>query len=88
MKSFLLFFITSFISFAQTNKNFVLKGKCPGLSNQYLYLNYDNKKEIKFLDKVKIQDTENAQIQFKSHLYLGRPVVFRITNNAFDVFHG
>jgi hypothetical protein len=38
--------------------------------------------------KVNIQDTENGQIQFKSYLYLGRPVVFRIANNAFDVFHG
>jgi hypothetical protein len=38
--------------------------------------------------KVNIQATENGQIQFKSYLYLGRPVVFRIANNAFDVFHG
>lgn len=43
MKYFLLFFIIGFLSFAQTKKNFVLKGKCVGISDQYLYLNYDNK---------------------------------------------
>ena len=43
MKITVLLFISCFLSIAQTNKNFVLKGKCPGLSNQYLYLNYENK---------------------------------------------
>jgi hypothetical protein len=38
--------------------------------------------------KVNIQDTENGQIKFKSYLYLGRPVVFRVANGSFDVFHG
>jgi hypothetical protein len=37
---------------------------------------------------VNIQDSETGQIKFKSSLYLGRPVVFRIANNSFDVFHG
>jgi hypothetical protein len=37
---------------------------------------------------VHIQDSETGQIKFKSALYLGRPVVFRIANNSFDVFHG
>jgi hypothetical protein len=37
---------------------------------------------------VNIQDAEIGQIKFKSYLYLGRPVVFRIANNSFDVFHG
>jgi hypothetical protein len=37
---------------------------------------------------VNIQDAETGQIKFKSSLYLGRPVVFRIANNSFDVFHG
>jgi hypothetical protein len=37
---------------------------------------------------VNIQDSEIGQIKFKSSLYLGRPVVFRIANNSFDVFHG
>jgi hypothetical protein len=37
---------------------------------------------------VNIQDSEIGQIKFKSSLYLCRPVVFRIANNSFDVFHG
>jgi hypothetical protein len=37
---------------------------------------------------VTIEPNEIAQISFKSHLYLGRPVVFRKTDNSFDVFHG
>jgi hypothetical protein len=37
---------------------------------------------------ISIQDSEIGQIKFKSSLYLGRPVVFRIANNSFDVFHG
>jgi hypothetical protein len=37
---------------------------------------------------VNIQDSDVGQIRFKSYLYLGRPVVFRLTDNAFDVFHG
>jgi hypothetical protein len=38
--------------------------------------------------RINIQNTEIGQIQFKSYLYLGRPVVFRIAKNSFDVFHG
>lgn len=38
--------------------------------------------------KVKIKDGEIGNIKFKSFLYLGRPVVFRITSDSFDVFHG
>jgi hypothetical protein len=38
--------------------------------------------------KANIQHSEVGQIRFKSYLYLGRPVVFRIANNTFDVFHG
>ena len=38
--------------------------------------------------KVDIQEKEIGQIQLKSYLYLGRPVVFRIANSSFDVFHG
>jgi hypothetical protein len=37
---------------------------------------------------VNIKDLEIGQIKFKSSLYLGRPVVFRIANDSFDVFHG
>jgi hypothetical protein len=37
---------------------------------------------------VNIENLEIGQIKFKSALYLGRPVVFRIANNSFDVFHG
>jgi thiol-disulfide isomerase/thioredoxin len=51
MKITVLLFISCFLSTAQTNKNFVLKGKCPGLSNQYLYLNYDNKKDSCYIVK-------------------------------------
>ena len=38
--------------------------------------------------RVKIQETEIGKIKFKSYLYLGRPVVFRVAANSFDVFHG
>ena len=38
--------------------------------------------------RVKIQETEIGKIKFKSYLYLGRPVVFRVADNSFDVFHG
>jgi hypothetical protein len=38
--------------------------------------------------KVNIQEAEIGKIKFKSYLYLGRPVIFRIANNSFDVFHG
>lgn len=51
MKYFILFYIISFLSFAQNNKNFVLKGKCVGISNQYLYLNYDNKTDSCYVTK-------------------------------------
>jgi hypothetical protein len=37
---------------------------------------------------VKIQETEIGKIKFRSYLYLGRPVVFRVAANSFDVFHG
>ena len=37
---------------------------------------------------VKLQSNQNARISFRSSLYLGRPVVFRKTNNSMDVFHG
>ena len=35
-----------------------------------------------------VKQDENAYVRFKSHLYLGRPVVFRIANDSMDVFHG
>jgi len=38
--------------------------------------------------EVKIEKDGLAKIKFKSFLYLGRPVVFRVTSNSFDVFHG
>lgn len=38
--------------------------------------------------KVEIKDGEIGNIKFKSLLYLGRPVVFRVTSDSFDVFHG
>jgi hypothetical protein len=40
------------------------------------------------ISSVNIQDSEIGQIKFKSSLYLSRPVVFRIANSSFDVFHG
>lgn len=66
MKYSVLFFIISFLSFAQNKKNFVLKGKCVGISNQYLYLNYDNKKDScyvvkdEFVFKVKVANKTTA----------------------------
>lgn len=51
MKAIILFFMSCFLSFAQNNKNFVLKGKCLGISNQYLYLNYENIKDSCFVVK-------------------------------------
>ena len=41
-----------------------------------------------YVFKINIQNTEIGQIRFKSYLYLGRPVVFRLTDDSFDVFHG
>ena len=35
-----------------------------------------------------VKQDENAYVRFKSRLYLGRPVVFRIANDSMDVFHG
>lgn len=37
---------------------------------------------------VGIKESEKAYVRFKSKLYLGRPVVFRISNDSMDVFHG
>ena len=37
---------------------------------------------------VDIKNNEKAIVRFKSRLYLGRPVVFRIADNYMDVFHG
>ena len=37
---------------------------------------------------VDIKESEKAYVRFKSKLYLGRPVVFRISNDSMDVFHG
>ena len=37
---------------------------------------------------VDIKEYEKAYVRFKSKLYLGRPVVFRIAGNSMDVFHG
>ncbi len=51
MKPIFLFFIGCILTFAQNNKNFVLKGKCMGISNQYLYLNYDNKTDSCYVAK-------------------------------------
>lgn len=38
--------------------------------------------------KIEIKYGEIGKIKFKSFLYLGRPVVFRVTSDSFDVFHG
>lgn len=38
--------------------------------------------------KITVKPDEFLRIKFKSYLYLGRPVIFRLTNNSFDVFHG
>ena len=35
-----------------------------------------------------IKESEKTYVRFKSKLYLGRPVVFRISNDSMDVFHG
>jgi len=37
---------------------------------------------------VTVYENEKAYVRFKSCLYLGRPVVFRIANESMDVFHG
>jgi hypothetical protein len=37
---------------------------------------------------VDVNQNEKAYVRFKSRLYLGRPVVFRISNDSMDVFHG
>jgi hypothetical protein len=37
---------------------------------------------------VEIKESQKAYVRFKSKLYLGRPVVFRVANNSMDVFHG
>jgi hypothetical protein len=37
---------------------------------------------------VDVKENEKAYVRFKSKLYLGRPVVFRISNDSMDVFHG
>jgi hypothetical protein len=37
---------------------------------------------------IDIKESEKAYVRFKSKLYLGRPVVFRISNDSMDVFHG
>ncbi len=38
--------------------------------------------------KIKLNSGEIGKIKFKSLLYLARPVVFRLTADSFDVFHG
>ena len=35
-----------------------------------------------------VKENEKAYVKFKSRLCLSRPVVFRISNNSMDVFHG
>lgn len=37
---------------------------------------------------IDIKESDKAYVRFKSKLYLGRPVVFRISNDSMDVFHG
>ncbi len=37
---------------------------------------------------VNVRSGQEGKIRFKSLLYLGRPIVFRVTSNSFDVFHG
>jgi len=37
---------------------------------------------------VNLEKEDSYKIKFKSRLYLGRPVVFRIFNQSMDVFHG
>lgn len=37
---------------------------------------------------VEVNENQKAYVRFKSKLYLGRPVVFRVANNSMDVFHG
>jgi hypothetical protein len=37
---------------------------------------------------VTVDESERAYVRFKSRLYMGRPVVFRIANDSMDVFHG
>jgi hypothetical protein len=38
--------------------------------------------------KVKMKNGDIGKIKFRSFLYLGRPVVFRLKTDSFDVFHG
>ena len=37
---------------------------------------------------IDVKAPERTYVRFKSRLYLARPVVFRISNNSMDVFHG
>jgi hypothetical protein len=37
---------------------------------------------------LEIKDDQKCYVKFGSGLYLARPVVFRISNNSMDVFHG
>jgi hypothetical protein len=37
---------------------------------------------------VDIKESDKAYVRFKSKLYLGRPIVFRILKDSMDVFHG
>jgi len=41
-----------------------------------------------YTHSVTVNEPERAYVRFKSRLYLGRPVVFRIANDSMDVFHG
>ena len=72
MRYFLLFVILSSFSIAQNQNNFVLKGKCVGISNEYLYLSYDDKTDScyvvkdEFVFKGKIlNDITRANISLK-----------------------
>jgi len=53
MKPIFLFFIGCILTFAQNDKGFVFKGECKGITNEYLYLNYDNKQDSCFVVKDK-----------------------------------
>jgi hypothetical protein len=41
-----------------------------------------------YTHSVTVDESERAYVRFKSRLSLARPVVFRISNDSMDVFHG
>jgi len=78
-----------FIFTNPTSNEVVIKPLLFGIGNKWVVQKYFRIPSLGArLYSVDLSKEDTYKVKFKSHLYLGRPVVFRTCNESMDVFHG